>query len=468
MVMRNTTRRTRQEIEVLNEKLKMINAHAAFVDIGSGEHWVCIPEGCCEGNVRKFGAFTCELYAIRDWLVEHGVDSVAMESTGVYWIPLYQILEDAGIEVCMVNAKALKSVKGRPKTDKHDCQWGQRLHSYGLLRPSFRPAREICAIRSIWRMREQAVRDAGRCIQRMQKALHEMNLLLPKVVSDITGKTGMAIIKAILAGQRNPEELAKLRDHRIKRSQKDIARALQGDYRPEQIFLLQSALNQYEFIIQQLGSYDREIEQRLDQLPNKHTVGAEERAANQKAHLRDVRRNRNTPAFDSRSISHQLTGVDLAAIPGLSSSLSMCILFETGLDMTKWPTGKHFSSWLGLSPNPRISAGRDLGTTTKKCSSRAARYFRHAATSLTHSQCYLGDFYRRMRARHGGAHAITATAHKLALVFYNMLQTGEPFQGLDPVQYREAVRQRQILNLQKRAQKLGFDLVPNSTNTAVA
>jgi transposase len=464
----NTAKRTRQESDILSEKLKMINPNAAFVDIGSGEHWVCIPEGRCEGNVRKFGAFTCDLYAIRDWIREHHVNSVAMESTGVYWIPLYQVLEDAGVEVCMVNAKALKSVKGRPKTDKLDCQWGQRLHSYGLLRASFRPPKEICAIRSIWRIREQTVRDAGRCIQRMQKALHEMNVLLPKVVSDITGKTGMAIIKAILAGERDPEELAKLRDHRIKRSQKDIARALQGDYRPEQIFLLQAALNQFDFITQQLADYDREIEHRLNELPRKHTVSAQDRVANQKIHLRDINRNRNTPSFDGRSMAHQLTGVDLAAIPGLSSSLCLCLLFETGLDMSKWPTEKHFASWLGLSPNPRVSAGRDLGTRTKKCSSRAARYFRHAATSLSHSHCYLGEFYRRMRARHGGAHAITATAHKIALVFYHMLHNGDPFCTIDPAKYRQQVRERQIQNLKKRAQKLGFDLVATPPAKAIA
>ena len=456
----NVRNRTGQQNKASGTKLEMINPNTAFVDIGSGEHWVCVPEDRCEGNVRQFGAFTCDLYKIRDWLLDEGITSVGMESTGVYWIGLYQVLDDAGLEVCLVNARDLKSVKGRPKTDKLDCQWGQRLHSYGLLRPSFRPDKEICAMRAIWRMREQSVRDAGRCIQRMQKALHEMNLLLPKVVSDITGKTGMAIIKAILAGERDPVVLAKLRDHRIKSSEEQIACALHGDYRSEQLFLLQSALRQYEFIVDQLQAYDRKLEQRLGELPRKRSVTIEERTANQKAHARDMGRSHNAPSFDTRSIAQELTGVDLAAIPGLSSSLCLCILLETGLDMSKWPTEKHFASWLGLSPNPRISAGRDLGTRTKKCASRAARYFRQAATSLTHSHCYLGDFYRRMRARHGGAHAITATAHKVAVIFYNLVKNSEEFREIDQSAYRDAVREQKIKNLQKRAKKLGFELTP--------
>ena len=454
-----------QDFAELTAKLKMVDPNAAFVDVGSAEHWVCIPEGRCEQNVRQFGAFTCELYAIRDWLLEHSVRSVAMESTGVYWICLYQVLEDAGLKVSMVNARALKNVKGRPKTDKHDAQWGQRLHSYGLLRPSFRPQREICAIRSLWRMREQLVRDASRCIQRMHKALHEMNVLLPKVISDITGKTGLAIIKAILDGERDPVVLAKLRDRRIRRSEQDIVRALQGDYRSEQLFLLQAALKQYEFLGAQLADYDRQIKQRLGELPTVRTLTDEERSANQKAHLSDLRRRHNVPSFDARSLQQELTGMDLSAIPGLSSSLCLCILFETGLDMSKWPTEKHFASWLGLSPNPRISAGRDLGTRTKKCASHASRHFRQAATSVSHSHGHLGDFFRRMRARHGGAHAVTATAHKIAVIFYKMLANSEPYHKVDQTEYRERVRQHQIRNLEKRARRLGYRLTLPATGT---
>ncbi|MDD5708562.1 MAG: IS110 family transposase [Kiritimatiellae bacterium] len=468
MSTRTACERSRQVTEGLDAKLKMVSPDTAFVDVGSGEHWVCIPESRCEQNVRQFGAFTCDLYAIREWLLEHHIKAVAMESTGVYWIGLFQVLDDAGLDVCLVNARDLKTVKGRPKTDKLDCQWGQRLHSYGLLRPSFRPAKAICAIRSIWRMREQVVRDAGRCIQRMQKAMHEMNLLLPKVVTDITGKTGMAIIKAILAGERNPAVLAKLRDPRVKRSESDIAKALDGNYRSEQLFLLDANLRQYEFLVAQLSAYDAEIERRLKEMPVLRPLSEPEHDVNNHAHKRDRDRNRNIPSFNARSLAHELTGVDLAAVPGFSSTLCLCTLFETGLDMSKWPTDKHFGSWLGLSPNPRISAGRDLCTHTKKCASRAARYFRCAATSLTHSHCYLGDFYRRMRARHGGAHAITATAHKLAVLYYNLLKNGEQFRHIDQAAYREAIRETQIRNLQKRAAKLGFALTPKAAGTHVA
>lgn len=315
-------------------------------------------------------------------------------------------------------------------------------------------------MRSIWRMREQTVRDAGRCIQRMQKALHEMNLLLPKVVSDITGKTGMAIIKSILDGQRDPVMLAKLRDHRIKSSEEQIARALDGDYRSEQIFLLSAALAQYEFLIGQLQVYDRELEERLGKMPRKQSLSEDERTVSGKRSAREQSRNHNAPSFDTCSITHELTGVNLSAVPGLSSTLSLCILLETGLDMNKWPTAKHFASWLGLSPNPRISAGRNLGTRTKKCASRAARYFRNAATCLTHSHCYLGDFYRRIRARHGGIHAITATAHKLAVIFYQLVNKGEAYQEIEQSAYQQAVRDQQIKTLHKRAAKLGFELTP--------
>jgi len=222
----------------LPKALERINPSAAFVDVGSGEHWVCIPEDCCRENVRRDDAFTSNLYEIRTWLKENGITSVAMESTGVYWIALYQILEEAAIEVCLVNARDLNSVKGRPKTDKLDCQWGQRLHSYGLLKASFRPSAQICEMRCLWRMRLQLVQEMSRTIQRMQKSLHEMNLLLPKVLSDITGKTGMKIIEAILNGERDPVKLAKLKDPRVKASDDEIAEALRGDYRSEHIFLL--------------------------------------------------------------------------------------------------------------------------------------------------------------------------------------------------------------------------------------
>ena len=438
--------------------LPAIEPGAAFVDVASGEHWVCIPQDRCEENVRRFGAFTADLHAIRDWLLEHGVRVVGMESTGVYWINLYQILEDAGMEVGVVNARDLKCVKGRPKTDRLDCQWGQRLLSCGLLRYSFRPSGEICQMRAIWRMREQRVKDASRSLQRMHKALYEMNLLLGKVVTDIGGKTGMAIIEAILAGERDPVQLAKLRDRRVKCDEQTIAKALQGDYRPEQIFLLGKALEQYRFLIEGLEDYDLQIQQRLSKMVSKAEVDKQLRKENFLLMQRARQKSRTTPRMDSISCAHQLCGVDLTAIPGMGAALPLSLLLETGTDMSKWPTSKHFCSWLGLSPNPRTSAGKDLGTRTKKCSTPAARGFRQAAVAVTHSYSYLGEFFRRMRARKGGAEAICATAHKIATIYYTMIKEGRQYVEPDIDQYRQAMKEQRIKRLAKQAAHLGFTL----------
>ena len=442
------------------KRLEMINPDASFIDVGSFEHWVCIPENRLDKNVRQFGAVTLNLYEIRDWLLSYKIRSVAMESTGIYWIALYEILEAAGLEVCLVNARDLKSVKGRPKTDKLDCQWGQRLYSYGLLKASFRPPKEICAIRSLWRMRGQLVQDTSRTIQRMQKALHEMNVLLPKVVSDITGKTGMLIIKSILSGERDPVKLAHLKDRRVRANEEEIAEALRGDYRTDQIYLLSKAVEHYEFMQKQLTDFDTEVKQNLDKLDKRTEIKEATRTANAKEHRKYKKRYANAPSFDSRSMVHEVLGIDPACIPGLSSTLILGILLETGLDLSKWASKKHFCSWMGLCPNPNISAGKDLGTRTKKCANRAARHFRIGAMSLTKSHCYLGDFYRRMRARHGGAHAITATAHKLAAIFYTLVKNGESYKEIDPIEYKKAIQEIRIEHLKKRATKLGFELKP--------
>lgn len=452
--------KSKKEMVKYDDRLEMINPNAAFVDIGSGEHWVCIPPSRGENHVRWFGAFTKDLRDIRDWLLENGVTSVAMESTGVYWINLYTVLEEAGLEVLLVNARELKNVKGRPKTDKLDAKWGQRLHSYGLLRGSFRPEAVICAIRDIWRMREKTVENISQAANRMGKALYEMNVLLPKVVTDITGKTGMSIIRAIVDGERNPEVLSRFRDPRCKKSQKAIAAALDGNYRDDRIFCLGMALNHYQFLLGQLELYDAEIDKRVSDLPIVRELSEDEKEANQAAHASDRKKYSNTPAFDARTAAHELTGVDIAAVPGFSATLSLCVLFETGLDMEKWPSAEHFASWLGLCPNIKRSAGRYMSTSTKKCASHAASYFRQAAVCVSRSQTTFGDFFRRMRARHGGAHAVTATARKLAVLVYTLLKNKEQYKELDRSTYQKAVLEQRKKNLEKRAAKLGFKLVP--------
>lgn len=438
--------------------LKPVIESAAFVDVASGEHWVCLGDG--DADTRRFGAYTDDLRKIRDWLIQRGITVVAMESTGVYWINLYQVLEDAGLEVGLVNARDLKYVKGRPKTDRLDCQWGRRLLACGLLRHSFRPAREICEIRAIHRMRAQCVEDATRALQRMNKALCEMNLLLRKVVTDIAGVTGTAIIEAILAGERDPARLAGLRDRRIRKSLAEMTRALDGDFRPEQIFLLGQAYRQYRFLLDCLKDYDCAIDERLQRLPSLARIDAGVREINQRQMRRAAQKSDKMPAYDAISHAHRICGVDLSLVPGLGAGLCLALLLEIGTDMSKWPTEKHFCSWLGLSPNPRKSAGKDLGTHTKKCSCRAAAYFRQAAASVSRSDTFLGDFFRRIRARKGGAEAITATAHRIAKICYLMIARQEEFSEPDRGHHQRQIEQRRIRSLRRQARKLGLELTP--------
>lgn len=453
---------------LLEQQLEMINPNAAGIDVASEEMWVCVPPDRVtekESNVRKFGAFTCDLYAIADWLKICGVTSVAMESTGIYWIPLYQILEERGFEVCLVNARQMKNVSGRPKTDRLDCRWIQRLHSYGLLMPSFRPSDEICQLRSLLRHREALIRGAARHIQHMQKALHQMNLLLDKVISDITGVTGTAIIEHILAGERNPVTLAKLRDCRIRATEDDIVKALQGDYREEHLFVLRQAYEAYQFARTQMATCDQAVEAWLRKT---------EKAIDLRKHpLPPATRPRrkpqdNEPTYDARSYVYEIYGVDLTQIPGFQASTIQVLLSEVGRDMRKWPTDKHFTSWLGLCPNLKRSGGKDLSTQTRKVQGRAARALRIAARTLRNSKSSLGAFYRRMKGRIGPAKALTATARKLAVIFYNMVKFGKPYNGMSEEQYLKQQEQRQLARLKKQAKRLGFDLIPKTPECSQA
>jgi transposase len=447
-------------LERLSLGFELVNPFAAGIDIASGEHWVCVPSNDENDSIRRFGAYTVHLYEIRDWLIRHGVTTVAMESTGVYWIPLYDLLEESGIEACLVNARELKSVCGRPKTDRLDCQWIQRLHTYGLLKQSFRPDREACALRSIWRNRSSIVREVNRTIQRMQKSLHEMNVLLTKVVTDVTGKTGMSIMRAIAAGETDPTKLAGHRHHRVKKGFDEFVEALRGTYRSEHVFLLKSELAHYDFLLKQEMKLDEEIERRLEPMSTKCTLNDETRAANRKAAVAYRKNYKNAPCFDARTRLHETLGVDVCQIPGIGATNALGIVMEIGVDMTRWPDESHFSSWLGLSPNPNVSAGKNLGTHTKKNSNAAAYQFRMAARTLRCNNGHLGSFYRRMAARHGPPHAITATAHKLAVIFYHMVKRGEQYKDIDRSEYERIIEEQKVANMQKRALKEGFELVP--------
>ena len=451
--------RTLEDFERLCDGLSMVNPRAAGIDIASGEHWVCVPRGTDDDHVRRFEAYTRDLYAIRDWLLANKIETVAMESTGVYWIPLYGILEEAGLECYLVNARDMKSVKGRPKTDRLDSEWLQRLHSYGLLRGSFQPESEIREMRDIWRMRSQLDRDASRCVQRMQKALHTMNVLLPKVVSDITGVTGMSIIRAIVRGETSPEELARLRNPRVQRPHSEFVEALRGEYRPEQVFLLGKFVEQYDFLQSQMYEYDAEIEKYAAKLEKAALELTDaQRETHEKASQRSRTKYKKAPRFNVHSWAHGATGVDLTRLPGFDSIAVLGVLLEVGIDLSAWKTVGEFCSWLGLCPLDKKSAGKNLGSRTKKCKNRAAGYFRMAASTLRNSRNPLGTFFRRMQLRHDTAHAITATAHKLAKIFFLMVTRGTEYREPDMETYRAQLREREIRRLEKRARRLGYSL----------
>lgn len=437
----------------LRGHLDCVNLFAAGIDIGSTSHFVAVPQELDARPVREFSCFTKDLIRLADWLVQLGIQTVAMESTGIYWIPIYELLEERGLEVLLINAHHVKNVPGR-KSDVQDCQWIQQLHTHGLLRGCFRTPENGIALRAYMRQRETLVRKASEPIQHMQKALRQMNLLLDNVVTDITGKTGMGIINAILGGERDPVKLAKLRDGRCKHDQGTIAASLEGHYRKEHLFSLQQAVEIYNFYQQQIFACDAVIENELASLePKGNQTGT--LPTNKK------RKNKSSLNFDVHSELYSLTGVDLTSIDGMNENSVLKVLAETGTDMSHWQTEKHFSSWLGLSPNNKITGGKVLSSKTKPTANRAAAAFRMSAYTLHGSNSALGAFYRRQRTRLGAPKAITATAHKLARTFYSMLKNGTEYVDYGKDYYEKQYENRVLKNLKKRAASLGFKLVPN-------
>jgi transposase len=423
------------------ETMPIIHPHAAGIDVGAEEHWVCVPADRDAQPIQKFSAFTCDLHRLADWLTACRITTVVMESTGVYWIPLFQILEARGFEVALVNARHVKNVPGRPKTDRFDCRWLQRLHSYGLLASSFRPPAAICQLRSLVRHRDSLIQMSVKHIQHMQKSLDPMHLHLHHVISDVTGVTGMRIIRAIVAGERDPRTLAQYRDYRIKSSQDTIAKALEGDYRPEHVFTLTQSLELYDFTQKQIAHCDQEIERVLSTFdalvdPETHPLPPPTTAHRQPQ--------RNEPTFDLRTHLYRITGIDLTQVPGLQPLTIHTVLSEVGLDMSKWPTDKHFASWLGLCPDNRISGGKVLSTGSRPVQNRASRALRMAAQSLRTSPSYLGAFHRRMRSKLGPAKATTATAHKLAKIIYHMLKEQTPYRERGAAYYLHQDQDRKL------------------------
>jgi transposase len=435
--------------------LEQINLDAAGLDIGAEEIWACVPAGCDSKSVRVFPTFTVDLHALADWLKACQVKTVAMESTGVYWIPVYEILESRGFEVYLVNARHIKNVPGR-KTDVLDCQWIQQLHTYGLLRASFRPPEEICALRALARHRDNLIQHRSAHIQHMQKALELMNVKLTQVVSDITGVTGLSVIRAIVGGERDPHYLASFRQSGCKKSEAQIAKALQGNYKPEHVFVLKQSLAQYDFYLRQIQECDAEMEAMYATLPPSDP----ESRAPSPPELKGTKPRKNQANYDLATALYELVGVDLTAIDGIDALTAQTIITEIGLDVSAWPTVKHFTSWLGLAPHNDISGGKVLRTRTKKTKNKANLAFRLAAQSLNRSQSAVGAFYRRMKSRHGPAKATTATAHKLARMVYFMLKNRTDYVDPGVTYYEQQYRDRTIRNLKRKAASLGMELVP--------
>jgi transposase len=450
---------------VADPSLRIANPHAAGIDVHARVHWVCVPASSVPSrtpdqpanlpaNVRAFGTCTPDLEQLADWLLTCGVTTIAMEATGVYWIALFELLERRGFQVILVDPRQTRQVSGRPQSDVLSCQWIQRLHSYGLLSASFRPDDKTCVLRGYLRQRQLLIADAGRSTQHMQKALEQMNVKLAETISDITGVTGMLILKAIVRGTRDPQELAKYRNEHCKCTPAEMARALQGNWREEHLFALRQALKTYEHLRRQLAECDHCIKKYLQTL--------EDRSGGEVLPKRILRRSSKAtePKFDARRLLFRWSGQDLTVIEGIDDSTALNVLAEIGIDMSKWPTENHFASWLGLCPQHRGSAGRIKNRRLRGGANRAARAFRLAAQGCHHAHNALGAFYRRVQARAGGGKAVIATARKIACRVYRLLKYGEKYVRLEMAAYEAQFQIKRMKGLAKKAASLGYKLVP--------
>ena len=436
--------------------LRVIRTNVAGIDLGSREHWVCCPGKEEIPNVKTFGTTTPELARLADWLEEEGIESVAMESTSVYWIPLYELLESRGMEVVLVNARQLSHVPGR-KTDMLDCQWLQLLHSCGLLRGSFRPVESICQLRALQRERANMVQESTRAVQRMQKALDQMNVQVHRAVSDLTGKSGLSMVKAIVEGERDPSRLAAFRDKRCKKSEAQIAEYLTGNWREEHLFNLKMALELYGKVQEILTSYDQEILRLLNELqdpdrtqmkPPSHPNPVKEKAIKKRGEesLRDA--------------LWRFAGVDLTRIDGISAGAAQVIITETGLDLQSFPSEKHFVSWLRLSPKTSFSAGKPLPKKNKGTgATRLAGILRMAALSLNRSSSALGAYFRRIARRKGGSTAVFATARKLAVYVYRMIRFGQDYLDEGAQAFEQRFQQKRLSHIQNIVKQMGYQLI---------
>ncbi|HEV2354457.1 MAG TPA: IS110 family transposase [Puia sp.] len=446
--------------EKKKEALTIKRPDSAGVDIGSEVHYVAVPPDRAEETVRHFGCLTPDLHEMARWLKECRVKTVAMESTGVYWIPVAQVLEDHGLEVHLVDARHVKNVSGR-KTDVKDCQWLQELHSYGLLGSAFRPTREMAPLRSYWRQRGSLVEGCSQQIHLIHKALEQMNLQLHKVLSDVTGVTGLKIIRAIVSGERDARKLSKLRNAMVKSDEETLVKALTGHWREEHLFALKQAVEMYDIYQGKVAECDREIERYMK------TLGSPE-GPEKGPSPGGAKRRKNEPHFDLKGELQRMTGVDLTRINGISALTAQTVITEQGFDMSRFPTEKHFTSHLGLCPNNQVTGGRVKRTRSRRVTSRAALALRVAAQSLHRSKTALGAYLRRMKAKLGMPKAITATARRLAVLIYRMLKYGQDYVDVGQVRYQEIYQMHVAENLKRQAKRLGYTLVVAGTGEVVS
>ena len=430
--------------------LAIVHPHAAGIDVGNGAHYVAVPPDRDLHPVRRFECFTADLHRLADWLKNCRIKTVALQSTGVYWIPLYDILEERGFEVYLVNARHTKNLPGR-KSDVQESQWLLKLHTYGLLNNSFQPTSEIRVLRTYWRQRAEHVRGVTMCIQRMQKAFTQMNVQLANVISDLSGVTGQMIVRAIVAGERDPWKLAELSNPRIRASKEEIAKSLEGNWRQELLFVLQQELQMFDTYQQRIAECDHELQKHLARLADTLPPPAKNEAKKNKP-------NKHHPQFHLADELQRISGVDLTRIDGIDVMVAQTLVSEIGLDMDRWKTEAHFASWLGLCPDNRVSGDKVLARGTRHVVNRAATALRMAATTLLKSQTYLGAQYRRLRSKLGAPKAITAMAHRLARLAYRMLKYGQQYVDKGAAYYEQRNRQQQIEFLQKKAAQLGLQV----------
>ena len=433
--------------------LEVVHPNAAGIDIGNESHYVAVRPDRDPEPVRRFACFTADLYRMAEWLRSCGVKTIAMQSTGVYWIPLYDILEEFGFEVFLVNARHTKNLPGR-KSDVQESQWLLKLHTHGLLNNSFQPTSDIRVLRTYWRLRAEHATGMATCIQRMQKALTQMNIQLANVISDLSGKTGQAIIRAILNGERDPEKLAQLSDQRIHATKEEIAKSLEGNWRSELLFMVRQQLQMYEAYQQRIAECDKELRDHLAKFASapSTTVDVEH------PQVKKSKRYRYMPQFPLSDELMRISGVDLTQIDGVDAMTAQTLISEVGLDMSRWKTESHFASWLGLCPDNRISGDKVLSRGTRRVINRAATALRIAASTLIRSKTYLGAQYRRLRTKLGAPKAITAMAHRLARLVYRMLKYGQNYVDKGASYYEQRNRQQQIDFVRKKAAQLGLQV----------